>query len=236
MVRYPCDADVVYYPLQRRASLKDIIESIGIPHTEIGKITYRGRGISFRYIPTERMRLDIFPFTARTLAELPNELWPKCFDPCNFIVDVNALKAARNLRMVGIDTEIVPDLSSVEIGRYAAEKRRIVITRDRDLLKCRTLLFGHLLRSENHLEQLKEVVERFNLRKLLKPFSRCVSCNSLLENVDKEEIYELLEPLTCKYYDKFKRCSGCREIYWQGSHHRQMKKRLSALDMFNKAN
>ncbi len=232
LVRYPCDENgAVLYPLKRRASIKDIIESIGIPHTEIGRILYRGYGISFRYIPTDDMVLDIHPFTSETFTNLPNELWPQCYDNLRFIVDVNVLKVARNLRMIGVDTEIVPDLSSIEIGRYAATQQRILVTRDRDLLKCHTVLFGQLLRSENHLEQVKEVVERFQLHSVLEPFSRCVSCNGLLEDVNKSSIDHLLEPLTRKYYTKFKRCRGCKEVYWKGSHHKQMKNRLSELGM-----
>ena len=231
LVRYPREGDVLHYPLERRASLKDILESLGIPHTEIGRIIYRGRGISFRFIPTEDMLLDIHPFTAKTLAELPNELWPICFEPYRFLVDINVLKVARNLRLVGLDTAIVPELPSTEIGRYAAEQRRIVITRDRDLLKCRTMVFGQLLRSENHFEQLQEVVERFQLKSFIRPFSRCISCNGLLEDVEKERIDHLLEPLTRKYYDNFKRCGNCKEVFWAGSHHKQMRNKLSALGM-----
>lgn len=208
----------VAYALRRRASIKDIIESLGIPHTEVGRITVKGLNIGFDYIPCGDTAIYIYPMTADVVGSLPSVLWQEPWSFTAFMVDVNVLKLARNLRICGFDTTIVPDSDPVEAGIFAFEQKRVLLSRSRQLLKCSTIEYGQLLRSQNHIDQLKEVMSRFSLSTRIKPFSRCLTCNGLLEDVAKQCIEHLLEPLTRKYYHKFKRCRHCQSIYWHGSH------------------
>lgn len=221
---------MVQYELTRRASIKDIIESLGIPHTEIGKIVVQGQEANFDHIPGKELEIHVYPMTGSALAALPSILWQECWDFNRFMVDVNALKLARNLRIAGIDTTIVPDSNLIDIGLLAAEQARVLLTRNRQLLKCSTVMFGQLLRSEDHLDQLREVVSRFGLKSHFQPFSRCLTCNGRLESVAKEEIEHLLEPLTKRYYTIFKRCQHCRTIYWHGSHMQHMQAILDQIE------
>jgi uncharacterized protein with PIN domain len=218
----------IAYPLTRRASIKDIIEALGIPHTEIGKIISGGHELDFHYVPTSNESIDIFPFSKDIPTTAPTALRPQPLRKIHFMADVNVLKLARNLRMLGIDTTHVPDSNMIEIAQQANTEERILLTRNRDLLKINKVVFGQLLRSEYHMEQLSEVIERYSLLVFIKPFSRCLSCNTRLHNVNKKDILDLLEPLTIKYYDIFKQCLLCKKVYWQGSHHEKMLNTLNA--------
>ena len=208
----------IQYALNRRASIKDIIESLGIPHTEIGKIIVHGAETGFDYLPSLDVAIHIHPMTRAVVASLPNTLWQERWSFDAFMVDVNVMKLARNLRIAGFDTTIVPELDLVDIGAVASEQERVILTRNRQLLKCSTVMFGQLLRSEEHRIQLREVASRFGLASRMQPFSRCLTCNGSLEPVKKKSIEHLLKPLTRKYYTQFKRCTLCQAIYWHGSH------------------
>ena len=106
--------------------------------------------------------------------------------------------------------------------RSCNSEERILLTRDRRLLMRKVILHGYCLRSLNSLEQLTEVIHRFDLMNKIQPFHRCLRCNHLLEAVDKDTILHRLEPLTKLYFDKFHICPACRQIYWKGSHYEQM--------------
>lgn len=213
---------IINYPLRRRASIKDIVESLGLPHTEIGQLKGNGKYINFHYIPEQEMVIELHPFDTELVSKLPNPLWPKLWEETKFMVDINVAKLARNLRMIGIDTSMVPVLPLRDIGALARREKRIILTRNRELLKCKTILFGRLVRSENHISQLQEIVKLYSLQDKIKPFSRCITCNGRLQEVEKETVIERLQPLTIKYYDFFKQCNNCGGIFWQGSHHGKM--------------
>lgn len=221
---------MVQYSLNRRASVKDIIESLGVPHTEVGKILVDGSETDFDYLPGGEEDIHIYPMTGGVVASLPSLLWQERWNFDRFMVDVNVLKLARNLRMAGIDTTIVPDLDLIDIGVSATEQARVLLTRNRQLLKCSTVMYGQLLRFEDHLTQLREVVDRFRLKSQLQPFSRCLTCNGLLEPIAKESIEHLLQPLTKRYYTIFKRCDHCLAIYWHGSHMQHMQAILDEIE------
>lgn len=225
---------VVPYILDRRASIKDIIESLGIPHTEIGRIEKQGRQLSFRHIGEDGEILHLHPFTGSTPLTKATVLRPEPLQNVAFMYDSTVFKLGRNLRMAGLDAANAPEAPAADIGRLASSAGRILVSRNRELLKCRTVTFGQLIRSVHHRQQLREVFARFRPAGLLDPFSRCLACNAPLVKVDKEEIVHTLEPLTKLYYSSFKRCSGCGKIYWHGSHIARMEKILqSALEVLD---
>lgn len=139
-------------------------------------------------------------------------------------------KLARNLRMAGIDAVAVTTAGILDIARQANDEKRIILTRNRELLKVRTVCFGQLLRSENPLQQMAEVVQRYNLQSSFRPFSRCLCCNGVLIPVEKEQILDRLEPLTKRYYTDFEQCGSCGKIYWCGSHHDKMAEMLRSVN------
>ena len=215
-------AKVLKYALTRRASLKDIIESQGIPHTEVAQILLKKKELGFGFNPVGGEEIDILPFSDEISVFTSTMLRSQPFCSLKFMVDINARKLARNLRIIGIDTTMVPVARLVEIGSIATSQQRILITRNRELLKCNTVIHGHLLRSENHVIQLQEVVKRYKLKPHIKPYTRCTICNGDLRSTTKQAVYQRLEPLTRKYFNTFKLCKDCEKVYWQGSHHDQM--------------
>ncbi len=220
--------------LDRRASIKDIIESQTIPHTEIGRMEMEGRQLSFRHIGENGERIHLHPFSRHTPLTTATVLRPEPLENIAFMCDSTVSRLGRHMRMAGLDTANAPEASLVEVGSQASAAGRILVSRNRDLLKCRTVNFGQLIRSVHHRLQLREVFVRFRPENLIAPFSRCLVCNSTLVAVDKEEILHLLEPLTRKYYHSFKKCSACNKIYWHGSHivrmEQLLRSTLAALD------
>ena len=222
LLRVPTSDGTVLYHLNRRASIKDIIEALGVPHTEICRIEHRGNDISFRYIPSAGEKILIFPFAEQNNWKTPSALRPQPSEKLKFLVDMSALKLARNLRMAGLDTVTVVGRNLKDIVEMAKREERVVVTRNRELAKMGDLLFGQLLRSDDHRKQMLEVEERYELSAAASPLSRCLACNDILRKVPKEKILHRLEPLTRKYYTSFKECTSCRKIYWPGSHHDRM--------------
>lgn len=220
---------VLQYPLTRRASIKDIIESLGIPHTEIGAIHLNAFSATFNFIPEGGEHFHLYPFAHTTIQALPTELWPEKWKFQTFMVDVNALKVMRNLRMAGFDAVEIPMGTTTAQGKRAAQEQKVILSRNRDLLKCSSVIYGQLLRSEDHVEQLREVVARFGLAPHCKPFTRCITCNGTLQTIEKEQVLDRLEPLTRRYYTTFKICDTCQQIYWRGSHYAKMTSLLSKL-------
>lgn len=210
------------YPLTRRASIKDIIEALHIPHTEVDTIFQKDTEISFSHIPEAGESIFLHSFSPGTDVTRPTLLRPDPLLTTSFIVDINVGKLARLLRMSGIDTLYDPQWQEKEIAELAAADRRVLLSRNRDLLRRKSILWGHLVRTEQPEKQLAEVMTLFGIHDAIQPFSRCLQCNSLLKPVEKSAILHRLEPLTRKYYRKFHLCPDCEQIYWRGSHHKRM--------------
>lgn len=211
---------------KRRASVKDFVESYGVPHPEIDKITISCREVDFHYLVKENDILHIHPISPETNFFTPSLLRRDPLKSLRFVVDVNVAKITGKLRMLGFDTYCDSSLDDARLAAISSCRRRILLTRDRNLLKRNVVEFGHLIRSRHPKKQLAEVFHLFNLQKKLQPFSRCLHCNGLLSPVAKKKIEHLLEPLTLKYYDDFQNCLSCGKIYWQGSHRQKMAEEL----------
>lgn len=146
-----------------------------------------------------------------------------------FILDVHLGRLAKYLRLCGFDTLFSTLYEDREIIETSMMEERIILTRDKLLLKDKRVKRGYLIRSQYYREQLKEVFERFNLKEHVRLFTRCITCNTMLETVSKEEISDRLLADTSRYYMEFKRCPTCDRIYWAGSHYDNMKKSLKSL-------
>lgn len=199
--------------------MKDIIESFGVPHTEVGCISRFSQPVGFDYFPQNG---DIFiinevipPFDVTA----PSLLRPHALSEVCFIADANVGKLARYLRLIGFDTTYLPELSDKEIARISNHEQRILLTKDRGLLRRKHVIFGRYVRSVFPKDQLTEVVRFFDLKGPFDYFSRCLVCNRVTVEIEKEKILHRLEPKTKKYYDYFKICERCDQIYWKGSHY-----------------
>ena len=208
----------VELPFQGPQSVKHLIESLRIPHTEIGPLSANGGSIGLEYIVDDGDRIEVRPVALTDLTEEPR-----------FVLDGHLGRLASHLRMLGLDCLYDNAYEDDELVRISVEERRILLTRDRLLLMHKVIRQGYLLRSLNSTEQLYEVVQRYGLLKWVKPFQRCMNCNHLLEPVAKEMVLEKLEPLTRKYYDDFKICPACDQVYWKGSHYEKMLRVIESL-------
>lgn len=146
-----------------------------------------------------------------------------------FILDVHLGRLAKYLRLCGFDSLFSAFFNDREIIEEAVRESRVILTRDRLLLKNATAATGYLVKSQYHEEQLREVFEALRLREHVRLFSRCITCNAVLEEVKKEEIADRLLADTKKYFSVFRRCPGCDRIYWEGSHYDNMNKSLASL-------
>lgn len=201
----------------RRQSVKDLIESLGVPHPEIDLILANGISVPFDYAVQSGDRIAVYPrFTNVDIGTL-TRVRPPLPDTVRFVVDVHLGKLARRLRLIGLDTAYRPEANDAELAELADRERRILLTRDQGLLKRRLVVHGYFVRETRPHPQLVEVLRRFGPLDL-QPFSRCLRCNDVLRDVPKSAIGAALMPRTRQHYDQFQACAGCGRIYWKGSH------------------
>lgn len=212
------------HAFERRTSVKDMIEAFGVPHTEVEIILVDGRSVNFSHIVGDGEQISVYPvFEGLDVTPLL-QLRPAPLREPRFILDANLGRLARYLRLLGFDCLYRNDLDDRGIAETAQREKRTVLTRDRALLQHRIIDHGYFVREVRPRLQVSEVLARFDLYRMLQPFSRCTRCNGLLETVDKAAVVERLEPKTKKYYDSFSICRDCGQLYWQGSHYaRSMK-------------
>lgn len=195
-------------------SVKHMLESLDVPHPEIGQVYANGHPASLNDLVRPGDFIEAYP-TPNGHPDT-NEI--------RFALDGHLGRLAAYLRLLGFDTWYQPQVDDPDLAQRAAAEARILLTRDRDLLKRKIVRYGYWVRHLEPEAQLREVVERFALREHVRPFRRCLACNGLLEPVPKAEIAHLLQPLTKQYFDEFHRCRQCGRIYWQGSHYQRLER------------
>jgi len=206
------------------ASVKDMIEALGVPHTEIDLILANGQSVDFSYLVHDGDHISVYPvFESLDITPLVR-LRPQPLRETRFVLDVHLGRLATYLRMLGFDTLYRNDYTDAELAHISSSESRILLTRDRGLLKRSIVTHGYCLRTTNPREQLVEVVRRFDLFTSIKPFQRCLRCNGLLQPVDKAAIIDRLQPQTRRHYHEFRRCQTCDHIYWKGSHYERMQR------------
>ncbi|MEA3279139.1 MAG: Mut7-C RNAse domain-containing protein [Thermodesulfobacteriota bacterium] len=216
----------IIYPLKRKTSIKNIIESLGVPHTEIGKIIAEDKEVDFNYIPVNSQKLTVLHIIPPFDVTRPSLLRPEPLQKIRFVVDVNVGKLALLLRMLGLDAVYSPKYVDRDILCFSREEKRIVLSKDTGLLECKQIIFGRHVQSVYPDDQLIEIIKFFGINGPFKFFTRCLRCNKKLVPISKKDILHRLEPKTKKYFNRFKICTQCRRIYWQGSHHEKMIIRL----------
>jgi len=210
-------------------SVKDVIESLGVPHTEIDLILADGESVDFSWILRDGARVSVYPvFESIDVAPLAR-VRPAPLREVRFVLDGHLGRLARYLRMLGFDARWRADAADDEIAGVAAAEHRIILTRDSGLLKRRIVTHGYRVREADPRRQLVEVVRRLDLFRAFAPFRRCLRCNDLLETVRKEDVVADLPPRVRERHDAFRRCPSCRRVYWAGSHHRRMERLVSDL-------
>ena len=218
-----------YYYFNGSPSIKDAIEAIGVPHTEVDLILVNGESVDFGYRLRDGDTVSVYPLFESFDIGSVTRLRPQPLRVPSFIADVHLGKLVKMMRMLGFDTYYENDLDDEQIVRIANRENRIILTRDKGLLKRKDVTHGYWVRSQNPEEQAREVVKRFHLEKLARPFIRCVECNGIIRPVPKEKIEEKLEDKTRKHYSRFYQCDKCGKIYWKGSHMPHMWRKIKNL-------
>jgi len=204
---------------QRRASVKDMIESFGVPHPEIELILVNGQSVGFSHIVQDGDRISVYPvFECLDVSPLLR-LRPAPLRKPRFVVDSNLGRLARYLRLLGLDCVYRNDFTDDDVAAISVAQHRIVLTRDRRLLHRKIITHGLFVRAVRPRDQVREVLARLHLYRSVTPFSRCTRCNGPLEPVEKGHIQHRLEPKTRRYYHEFLQCPHCKHIYWRGGHH-----------------
>ncbi|CRZ16250.1 Mut7-C RNAse domain-containing protein [Mycolicibacterium neworleansense] len=205
-------------PCRSHQTVKDLLEAMGIPHTEVDLILVNGDPAGFGHRPAVGDRIAVYPmFEALDIGQTAR-LRPVPLRNPRFVIDVNLGRLARLLRVLGFDVWWSSDADDQSLAAISVEQQRILLTRDRGLLKRRVITHGLFVHSQSPEEQTLEVLRRLDLRRRVAPFTRCVRCNGRLAAVPKEQVIDRLEPLTRRYYDEFSQCPGCGRIYWPGTH------------------
>lgn len=217
------------YRFDGHPGIKDPIEALGVPHTEVDLIVVNGQSVGFDYQLQHGDRVAVYPvFEGLDISPIV-KLRERPLRKTAFVVDVNLGRLARKLRLLGFDTLFSNAYRDDEIVAVAASQKRIVLTRDRRLLHAKAVTHGYWVRSVLVARQVEEVLRRFDLAGLVRPFSRCADCNGEIEPVAKAAVLDQLEPKTKKYYDTFYRCPACGKIYWEGSHIGKIRERFKGV-------
>jgi uncharacterized protein with PIN domain len=204
------------------ASVKDMIEAFGVPHTEVDLILVNGISVDFSFKVGDGELISVYPvFEAMDITSI-QRLRPKPLRDSRFVVDGHLGKLARYLRLLGFDTVYCRESDDDALVRMSTLEHRILLTRDRALLKRKQISHGCYIHSTEPRHQLYALVKRLDLYHTVQPFQRCMRCNGLLKAVDRSGIAHRLKPKTIRYFDEFKICGSCEHIYWKGSHYTRL--------------
>jgi uncharacterized protein with PIN domain len=213
--------------LKGGASVKDVLEGVGVPHPEVDLILVNGESVTFQHPVQAGDRIAVFPrfesLDVSTLTRVRRD--PP--GPIRFVLDTHLGKLARHLRLAGLDSVYRRDARDDELAETAGRERRVLLTRDRGLLKRAIVVHGYFVRETASFRQLVEILARFAPLPLA-PFSRCLRCNAALVPVPKPTVEARLEPRTREVFAEFRQCSGCGQVYWKGSHWRELVRILDA--------
>ncbi|WP_320774121.1 Mut7-C RNAse domain-containing protein [Streptomyces sp. CRN 30] len=194
------------------STLGHVVESLGVPLTEAGALLVDGRQVATSHVPAAGEHVEVRPVT-RPQA-VPGA-------PLRFLLDVHLGTLARRLRLLGVDTAYEStDIGDPALAARSAAERRVLLSRDRGLLRRRELWAGAFVYSTKPDEQLRDVLDRFAPE--LRPWTRCTACNGPLEEATKEQVADRLEDGTQRTYDVFAQCRDCGRAYWRGAHHEQL--------------
>lgn len=224
----------IHHELKQARSIKDLAESIGVPHTEIDLIIVNNESVDFDYLIQGGDQIDLYPvlkpsaFESLAISPLKH-CQPEPLHMPRFVLDVHLGRLAAYLRMLGFDTLYRNDYDDPTLANISVDEHRTLLTCDRQLLMRKQITRGYFVRTRQTQQQLLEILSRFDLYNNQKPFSRCIHCNGETQPVAKKKIEGQLLAKTKKHYNKFFQCKACKKIYWEGSHYLKMKTMINKI-------
>ena len=214
-------------PCARAATTKHMIEALGVPHTEVELILVNGESVGFECLLQDGDRVAVYPrFEALDITPLLR-VRERPLRVTRFVADAHLGGLAHTLRMAGFDTLYRNDYRDREIADIAEREGRVILTRDRELLKYRVVTHGCYVHALKPAQQFRELAERLDLARSFKPFTLCLECNTPLRPVDKQRVLERLPPSVRANHQRFTACDSCGRVFWEGSHWRRMQALLS---------
>jgi uncharacterized protein with PIN domain len=217
------------HEIKESRSVKDLIESLGVPHTEIDLILVNGRSVGFDYSVKHGDHISVYPVFESLDISSVIRLRPQPLRDTRFVLDTHLGRLAAYLRMLGFDTLYRNDYDDPALARISVEEKRILLTCDKRLLMRKLITHGYYVRERQPQQQLLEIVSRFDLFNSLQPFTRCIHCNGKIHRINKDAIEQYLMPRTKEHYEEFWQCKHCQKIYWKGSHYRRMQQLIDQL-------
>ncbi|HRP24882.1 Mut7-C RNAse domain-containing protein [Thauera sp.] len=213
----------------RDATVKHMIEALGVPHTEVELVLVNGESCGFARLLRDGDRVSVYPrFETFDISPLLRVRAHPLRDT-RFIADAHLGGLARLLRLTGFDTLYDNHYADDEIVAIATREHRIVLTRDRELLKRRSITHGCYVHALKPPQQAAELFQRLDLARSARPFTRCLQCNATLHPIDKALIAHRLPPHVREHQQRFSSCEGCQRIFWEGSHWQRMRRRVAEL-------
>jgi uncharacterized protein with PIN domain len=205
------------------ATTKHMIEALGVPHTEVELVLVNGESVGFDRLIEEGDRIAVYPkFEALDITPLLR-VRDAPLRTIHFIADAHLGGLAHLLRMAGFDTLYDNNYHDSTIAAIAEAEERIVLTRDRELLKRRTITHGCYVRALKSTQQLREIFERLDLVRNARPFTLCMHCNAPLRAIDKSQVEDRLPAKVRQTHERFSTCDVCQRVFWEGSHWRSMR-------------
>lgn len=208
--------------IRSKRSIKDMIEALGVPHTEIDLILINGESVDFNYIVSPEDRVSVYPVFESFNIENVTHLRKYPLRRTRFIANVNLGEITRCMRLLGLDVYYDPLISAREIIKISINENRIILTGSRKILKFKEVTHGIFIRPGKTEEQVKGVIDFLDIKNEVRPFSRCLLCNNSLEKISKERILDRIPPGVKESYDEYNHCTSCDRIYWKGTHHAKM--------------
>lgn len=207
----------------RAATTKHMIEALGVPHTEVELVLVNGVSVGFDRLLEEGDRVAVYP-KCETLDVTPLLcVRERPLRETRFVADAHLGGLARLLRMAGFDTLYDNHFHDSRIAAVAAAEQRIVLTRDRELLKRREITHGCYVHALKSAEQLREIFERLDLARSARPFTLCLHCNAPLHAIAKALALPRVPPAVRERYQRFSICDICQRVYWEGTHWQRMR-------------
>ncbi|MEJ2495412.1 MAG: Mut7-C RNAse domain-containing protein [Ignavibacteriaceae bacterium] len=205
-----------------RTSVKDLIESLGVPHTEVDLILVNGTSVGFNHLIHDKEDISVYPVFESFDIKDAQHLRTEPLRKPKFIADIHLGKLTRYLRMLGLDVYYRNDITDIEIVKTSIRENRAILTMDRGLLKRNEIYHAYWIRNSDLEKQVVEVVKRFQLQNQIKEFTRCLECNTPLKMISKENVENRLPQKVKENQDEFCICEVCDKIYWQGTHINRM--------------
>lgn len=199
-----------------------LLDDLGVAADKVEIILVNGESADLGHRLRDGDHVSIYPvFESFDISEQLRMRDHPLRDP-RFVLDAHLGKLATYMRMLGFDTLYKNDYTDPRLMALSRNKGRILLSKDRRLVHKSGLTRAYEVRALRPREQLTEVMERFDLYRLARPFERCMVCNTPLETAHKSDVAGRVPPQVWREHDAFRVCPDCHRAYWSGGHHRRM--------------